>query len=104
MASRIFEDSPFLARSLSAKALQGMKVCAEKRGLFVWKSPQRSRGGLYPPFRDQFPKRDNAIFLIIEHDFNVLIMFRHELGHQFPAGAAGRNRFSVRDTAITRRI
>ena len=33
---------------------------------------------------------------MIQHDFNIPVRLRHQLHHQFPAGAAWRADFSVR--------
>ena len=62
-----------------------------------WQSRAAAVGGCgsYPPFRSKLPKGHRFPGFVIQHNFNLLIIIRHQLNHQLPTSATGGARFAV---------
>ncbi len=62
-----------------------------------WQSRAAAVGGCgsYPPFRSKLPKGYRFPGFVIQHNFNLLIIIRHQLNHQLPTSATGGARFAV---------
>lgn len=73
------------------KCLPGMEAVSIRTGTFSF----RQKNDLQPPFRCQIAECYYAVTSVIHHNFDVSIMIRHNLCHEFAAGSAWRNGISI---------
>lgn len=66
--------------------------CGQKGYSVLYETPHLSLPETLfdPPLRGDLTEADRPAFGIIEQDFNVMILPRHQLHHQLAARAAGR--------------